>query len=53
MNVQQLRIPRETARLALLQGRYLRDYALRFLLECMPGATLDGIRDAVFSKMAS
>lgn len=42
-----------TARLALLQGRYLRDYALRFLLECMPGATLDGIRDAVFSKMAS
>jgi len=41
------------ARLALLQGRYLRDYVLRFLLECMPGATFEGMRDAVSSKSGS
>lgn len=42
-----------TARVALLQGRYLRDYALRFLLECVPGASARTIRDAVFPKTAS
>ena len=42
-----------TARLALLQGRYLRDYALRFLLECLPGASVESIRDALFPRILS
>mgnify|MGYP001810151908 CR=1 FL=1 len=42
-----------TTRLALLQGRYLRDYVLRFLHECIPDATLEGIRAAVLPALSS
>lgn len=41
-----------TARLALRRGHYLRDYALRFILECAPTLTTEQIKEAVFPKVA-
>jgi LysR family transcriptional regulator, cys regulon transcriptional activator len=41
-----------TTRLALRHGHYLRDYALRFILECSPALTLQQIKEAVFPKVA-
>ncbi len=41
-----------TSRLALRRGHYLRDYALRFILECAPTLTTEQIKKAVFPKVA-
>lgn len=41
-----------TSRLALRRGHYLRDYALRFILECAPTLTVEQIKAAVFPKVA-
>ncbi|MTW21401.1 CysB family HTH-type transcriptional regulator [Allochromatium palmeri] len=41
-----------TARLALRRGHYLRNYALRFILECAPALTTDQIKEAAFPKVS-
>jgi len=41
-----------TARLGLRRGHYLRDYAVRFILECAPTLTAEQIKEAVFPKAA-
>jgi LysR family transcriptional regulator, cys regulon transcriptional activator len=41
---------RNTVLLALRRGRYLRDYALHFILECAPELTLEQIKAAVFPR---
>ncbi len=41
-----------TARLGLRRGHYLRDYAVRFILECAPALTAEQIKEAVFPKAA-
>jgi LysR family transcriptional regulator, cys regulon transcriptional activator len=41
-----------TARLGLRRGQYLRNYALRFILECAPALTAEQIKEAVFAKQA-
>jgi LysR family cys regulon transcriptional activator len=40
------------SRLALRRGHYLRDYALRFILECAPTLTTEQIKEAVFPKVS-
>jgi LysR family cys regulon transcriptional activator len=41
-----------TARLGLRRGHYLRDYTVRFILECAPSLTAEQIKEAVFPKAA-
>ncbi|TCT19451.1 CysB family HTH-type transcriptional regulator [Thiobaca trueperi] len=41
-----------TSRLALRRGHYLRDYALRFILECAPTLTTEQIKEAAFPKVS-
>lgn len=40
-----------TTCIALRRGQYLRDYALRFIMDCAPGLTAAGIRGALFPKV--
>ncbi|WP_295408024.1 CysB family HTH-type transcriptional regulator [uncultured Thiocystis sp.] len=41
-----------TTYLALRRGHYLRDYALRFITDCVPALSVEQIKAAVFPKVA-